>query len=73
MLKYFRMERTAEERLMRLGRRRAAAQVILAEIREDMPALVRELFAAGHTKTEIARMAHLTPPAVDSMLKQTTS
>lgn len=56
-----------------MGERRTAARLILAEISEEMPELVREALAAGHSKSEVARMAQISRVALDSMLKQTTS
>lgn len=65
------MERPAvADRLTRMGRRRTVAREMLAEISEEMPALVREALARGHSKAEVARMAQISRVALDSMLKQ---
>ena len=58
---------------MRMGERRTAARLILAEISEELPELVREALAAGLSKSEVARLAQISRVALDSMLKQTTS
>ena len=67
------MERAADERLTRLGRRRTVARELLAEISEEMPALIREALAAGHSKTDVARMAQISRVSLDAMLKQNAS
>lgn len=64
------MPEPVDERLARMGKWREVARETLAQISADMPALVKEAHAAGHTKAQIARMARISRPALDAMLKQ---
>ncbi len=64
------MPRPVHERLTEMGDWREIAQSTLERISADMPELVREAYAAGHTKAQIVRMAKISRPTLDAMLKQ---
>lgn len=52
-----------------IGDRRRAARLELATISAELPALVKRAHRAGIQKVEIARLAGISRPALDEMLK----
>ena len=53
-----------------MGEWRDIARKTLARISDEMPGVVQELHAQGVPKAEIARMARISRPALDAMLKK---
>lgn len=59
-----------EDRLRQIGRQRELAQRVLAETSAEMPTLVRALYEERRlTKKAIARLAGISRPTLDAMLK----
>jgi hypothetical protein len=56
------------ERLKAAGERRSAARAEIRAATAEIRELVREARAEGAAKTEIARLAQISRPALDEML-----
>lgn len=59
---------TLRDELADVGQRRAAAREALRATSEQIPALARRAHKAGVPKSEIARLANVSRPALDAML-----
>lgn len=67
--RFLTMRESLSRDLVRVGRQRQQARARAGSAAVDLRELVREAYAAGMRKSEIARLAQVTRATVDAMLR----